>query len=92
MVLVDFGQVKLTNGTPGAKSNSTRLYTIPGEAARAPAAGVVVLAKELQLTGNTVVIDHGCGLRSYLYGLVAIHVTQGRPLKKGRPWAHWQRK
>ncbi len=84
MVLVDFGQVKLTNGTPGAKSNSTRLYTIPGEAARAPAAGVVVLAKELQLTGNTVVIDHGCGLRSYLYGLAAIHVTQGQTLEKGQ--------
>lgn len=84
MVLVDFGQVKLENGVPGAKSNSTRLYTIPGEAVRAPADGVVVLAKDLDLTGSTVVIDHGCGLRSYLYGLGAISVAPGQTVTQGQ--------
>ena len=57
MKLVDFGQVKVVNGKQGSKSNSTRLYTIPGDSCRAPAAGVVVLARNLALTGNTVVID-----------------------------------
>ena len=62
--LVDYGQVKVENGQQGSRSNSTMLYTIPGEPCRAPAAGVVVLAKELALTGNTVVIAHGCGVKS----------------------------
>ena len=60
--LVDYGQVRVVNGRQGSRSNSTKLYTIPGEPCRAPANGVVVLAAELALTGNTVVIDHGCGV------------------------------
>ena len=64
MTLVDYGQVKVTNGQQGSRSNSTKLYTIPGEPCRAPANGVVVLARNLALTGNTVVIDHGAGMRS----------------------------
>ena len=82
--LVDFGQAKVTGGQQGSRSNSTKLYTIPGEPCRAPASGVVVLAKELALTGNTVVIDHGCGMRSYLYGLQSLSVTVGQTVEKGQ--------
>ena len=81
---VDFGQVRVLNGKQGSRSNSTKLDTIPGEPCRAPAAGVVVLAKELGLTGNTVVLDHGCGLRSYLYGLQTIDVAVGTVVEKGQ--------
>lgn len=84
MKLVDFGQVKVINGKQGGRSNSTKLYTIPGEACRAPAAGVVVLAQNLVLTGNTVVIDHGCGVRSYLYGLQALSVAPGTQVERGQ--------
>lgn len=84
LVLLDFGQVKVTNGQQGSRSNSTRLYTIPGDPARAPANGIVVFAGNLALTGNTVVIDHGCGMRSYLYGLQTLSVTQGQTLEKGQ--------
>ena len=84
MKLVDFGQVKVVNGKQGSKSNSTRLYTIPGDSCRAPAAGVVVLARNLALTGNTVVIDHGCGVRSYLYGLQTIAVGEGTLVERGQ--------
>ena len=84
MTLVDFGQVKVTGGKQGSKSNSTKLYTIPGAACRAPANGVVAFAGSLALTGNTVVIDHGCGLRSYLYGLDAVSVSAGQTVEKGQ--------
>ena len=50
----------------------------------APAAGVVVLARNLALTGNTVVIDHGCGVRSYLYGLQTIAVGEGALVERGQ--------
>ena len=82
--LVDYGQVRVVNGRRGSRSNSTKLYTIPGEPCRAPANGVVVLAEELALTGNTVVIDHGCGMRSYLYGLQTLSVSAGQTVEKGQ--------
>lgn len=84
MTLIDYGQDKLINGEKAGRSNSTVLYTIPGEPARAPANGVVVLAKNLALTGNTVVIDHGCGMRSYLYGLGQLSVTAGQSVERGQ--------
>ena len=84
MTLVDFGQTKVTGGKQGSKSNSTKLYTIPGDPCRAPANGVVVLARNLALTGNTVVIDHGCGMRSYLYGLDALAVSEGQSVERGQ--------
>ena len=80
----DFGQTKVTGGKQGSKSNSTKLYTIPGDPCRAPANGVVVLARNLALTGNTVVIDHGCGMRSYLYGLDALSVSEGQSVERGQ--------
>lgn len=84
MTLVDFGQTKVTGGKQGSRSNSTKLYTIPGDPCRAPANGVVVLARNLALTGNTVVIDHGCGMRSYLYGLDALSVSEGQSVERGQ--------
>lgn len=83
VILVDYGQVKVVNGAQGSRSNSTKLYAVPGDPVRAPADGQVVLARELALTGKTVVIDHGCGMRSYLYGLATLDVRQGDTLARG---------
>lgn len=82
-VLLDYGQTKVMSGARAGQSNSTLLYAVPGDAVRAPADGVVVVAQNLGLTGNTVVIDHGCGLRSYLYGLADIHVKAGQTVARG---------
>ena len=82
-VLLDYGQTKVMSGARAGQSNSTLLYTIPGDPVRAPADGVVAVAQNLGLTGNTVVIDHGCGLRSYLYGLGSIHVQPGQTVARG---------
>ena len=71
------------DGARTTQSNSTLLYTIPGDPVRAPADGVVVVAQNLALTGNTIVIDHGCGLRSYLYGLADLHVEKGQSVARG---------
>ena len=82
-VLLDYGQTKVMGGARASQSNSTLLYTIPGDPVRAPADGVVAVAQNLGLTGHTVVIDHGCGLRSYLYGLGSIHVQPGQTVARG---------
>ena len=55
----------------GRAANLT-LLTPENALAVSPAAGRVAYAGKLQLTGNTVVIDHGCGVKSYLFGLSSI--------------------
>ena len=82
-VLLDYGQTRVMDGARTTQSNSTLLYTIPGDPVRAPADGGVVVAQNLALTGNTIVIDHGCGLRSYLYGLADLHVEKGQSVARG---------
>ncbi|MEG1931834.1 MAG: M23 family metallopeptidase, partial [Pygmaiobacter sp.] len=43
----------------------------------APNAGTVVFSGALGLTGNTVVIEHGGGIKSFLYHLSTLSVTTG---------------
>lgn len=76
-LLLSYGMVKTVDGVPGAKSNSTVFATTPGMGVYAPAAGTVAFAGDLLLTGKTVVVDHGCGVRTYLYGLSEITVSKG---------------
>lgn len=84
-VLVDYGVVKMVNGKAGSKSNSTTFAAVPDTEVVAPASGTVVFAGELQLTGRTVVIDHGCGVRTYLYGLADYYVQKGDAVIRNGP-------
>jgi hypothetical protein len=59
-------------------------YDVPeGTTAQAPAAGRVLLAGPLALTGNTLVLDHGQGVISVFYHLSRIDVVPGQ-LVEGR--------
>ncbi|MEJ2143703.1 MAG: M23 family metallopeptidase, partial [Acidobacteriota bacterium] len=49
----------------------------------APNDGKVVLAQSLYFSGNTVIIDHGMGLYSYLCHLSAFRVKAGQDVRKG---------
>lgn len=52
-----------------------------GEEVRSPAHGTVVFADFLQLTGNTVVVSHGGGLKSYFFYLDSITCKRGDAVK-----------
>lgn len=54
-----------------------------GSRVSAPQAGTVVYAGTLDLTGGTVVIDHGCGVKSYLFGMGEVLVQKGQSVEKG---------
>lgn len=84
-ILIGYGMYQMWNGKQGRKTNSTVYATTPGTQVITPTAGTVVLAKNLLLTGNTVVIDHGAGVRSYLYGLADIYVKEGDELALCNP-------
>jgi murein DD-endopeptidase MepM/ murein hydrolase activator NlpD len=53
-------------------------YAVPvGSAVQAPAAGTVLLAEHLTLTGETVALDHGQGVVSVFYHLSRLDVRPG---------------
>ena len=85
MTLVEF-RPDQSHRRQAGQPNRTPRNSTPSRATPAapPANGVVVLARNLALTGNTVVIDHGCGLRSYLYGLDALSVSEGQSVERGQ--------
>lgn len=82
-VTLDYGVLRTVDGKAAGKSNSTQFAAAEGSDIIAPAAGTVVFADTLRLTGNTVVIDHGCGVRTYLYGLASLGVRKGDEVAQG---------
>ena len=72
-------------GTGGRTATNMVLSTLWGELLIAPANGTVVLAKDLgEGFGNTLVIDHGAGVKSIFYHLQQIDVKTGDQLKQGQ--------
>ena len=53
----------------------------PGTVVQAPAAGVVLMASSLPLTGQTLVLDHGQGVLSVFFHLGRIDVQEGQPVE-----------
>jgi len=61
-----YGLYRYTNGSPYPERHAGIDYDCDlGDAVWAPGRGKVVYAGFLQMTGNTVVIEHGGGLKSY---------------------------
>jgi murein DD-endopeptidase MepM/ murein hydrolase activator NlpD len=61
-------------------------YPVPeGTTVQAPAAGTVLLAGPLTLTGNTVALDHGQGVISVFYHLSRIDVVPGQQVEARAP-------
>ena len=59
------------------RSVNVTMAVTPGKKVLAPAAGRVVYAGTTSGGGRTVVIEHGCGLKSILYLLGRIDVSEG---------------
>ena len=61
-------------------------YVVPvGTPVRAPAAGTVLLAERLTLTGETLVLDHGDGVVSAFFHLSRLDTASGQRVEKGAP-------
>jgi len=59
-----FGSRSIFNGEPRGRHNGVDFASPRGAPIVAPAHGRVVLADDLYFTGNTVVLEHGCGIYS----------------------------
>ena len=77
---MEYGVTQMVDGQRSGQATGLTYAAADGETVTAPQAGNVVFAGTLTLTGGTVVIDHGCGVKSYLYG-----VERGQSVSAGDP-------
>jgi murein DD-endopeptidase MepM/ murein hydrolase activator NlpD len=78
-----FGLQRSINGGPYFPHSGTDLVADKGTPVAAAASGTVVLAQQLYLYGNVVVVDHGAGVFSSYNHLDSIAVTTGQSVTKG---------
>jgi murein DD-endopeptidase MepM/ murein hydrolase activator NlpD len=82
-VISDFGKRSIYNGRPRSPHTGVDFRGAVGMHIRAPNAGIVVLAADLYFSGNTVIIDHGLGLYSYLGHMSDLSVKEGERVEAG---------
>ncbi len=79
-----YGQRRSYNSGPVSGFHAGQDFAAPeGTPIVAPAAGAVVLAEELMVRGNAVLIDHGGGVFSGYWHLVDIAVSPGQLVQPG---------
>jgi hypothetical protein len=76
---------EMTDSIHGEYHRGVDFEVAPGTPVLAPAAGTVLLARPLALSGVTVVIDHGQGMISVLYHLSRLDAREGQRLEAGAP-------
>ena len=84
-IAVHYGDIQMRDGQRSGQSTGLTYSAPDNETITAPQSGTVVLADTLTLTGGTVVIDHGCGVKSYLFGLKTITAQRGQTIEAGSP-------
>ena len=82
-VLVEYGSTYMIDGARSGQATGLTYAAVDGGDVVSPQAGVVAYAGNLALSGGTVVIDHGCGVKSYLFGLGEVSVQRGQNVAKG---------
>ena len=78
-----FGSQRIYNGTPKAPHSGVDFKGDVGSPAFAPESGVVIYTENMFLTGNTMVIDHGCGITSTFLHLNKFIKKPGDIVTKG---------
>ncbi len=79
-----FGTRSVFNGQPRGAHGGADFRSPAGTPVKAPNAGRVVLAKDLYFAGNTVIIDHGLGVFSFLCHFSKINVAVGDMVTPGQ--------
>ena len=79
-----YGEQRSVNGSePSGHHGGTDIGVPQGTPAHATNRGKVVLARQMQVRGNMVIIDHGGGLFSGYAHLSALNVTEGQMVEAG---------
>lgn len=80
-----FGNQRIYDGTPKSPHGGMDIAAPTGTPVKAPAGGIVTFAaKDLYLTGGTVLIDHGAGVSSNFLHLSRVDVKVGDRVEQGQ--------
>lgn len=79
-----YGSQRILNGKPRRPHFGIDVAAPTGTPMLAPADGEVTLAEDMELSGKTLMIDHGRGLRSTLMHMDSISVKKGQKIKRGQ--------
>ncbi len=81
----EFGTMRYTNGSKTPSRHNAIDFAAPANTpVFASAAGRVLYSGNLKLTGNTIVIEHGYGLKTWHYHLNGRNVQTGDMVKQGQ--------
>lgn len=84
-ISTEYGSMRYTNGSQVATRHSgIDIAVKAGTPVLAVGNGRVQFADYLQLTGNTVVIEHGFGLKSLYYHMESLNVQEGDMVEQGQ--------
>jgi murein DD-endopeptidase MepM/ murein hydrolase activator NlpD len=82
-ITAPFGESRDYNDVQGSPHGGLDISGEQGEPVFAAASGRVVLAAELRVRGNAVILDHGLGVHSGYYHLSEILVQEGQEVEQG---------
>lgn len=83
-ITTEFGCIRYTDDDPApSRHGGIDIAAKTGTDVLAANSGRVLFAERIQLTGNTVVIEHGYGLKSFYYHMDSLSVSAGDAVKKG---------
>lgn len=82
-VSTSFGTYRTFSNGSTEWHNAVDMATKGGTPVYATNSGNIIFAQYLQLTGNTVIIDHGMGVLSWHYHMRSICVSEGDFVEKG---------
>lgn len=83
-VTTEFGMIRYVNGKATSVRHGAIDFAVPlGTPVKATNNGVVLYSGFLQLTGNTVVVEHGYGLKSWHYHMDTRNVKTNDTIKAG---------
>lgn len=80
----EFGMIRYTNGVSSGRHGGVDIAADLGTPVLAAGAGKVLFADYLQVSGNTVLIEHGYGLKSWYYHMDSLNVSEGEMVQKGQ--------
>jgi len=85
-ISTEFGTIRTTQERGKYPHNAVDVLSTPRGVVWATQDGVVVLKNRYAHSGNTIAIDHGCGILSLFFHLDSFaNITVGDKIKKGNP-------
>jgi murein DD-endopeptidase MepM/ murein hydrolase activator NlpD len=80
-----FGDQRILNGQQRSSHRGVDFSAPKGTPVYSPTNGIVrLVAKEMYLMGNTLMLDHGLGVQSIFIHLASILVREGDPIEQGK--------